>query len=64
MIFRKITERLEQFCRDDDSMSVSGKIFYAPVYMMMFLVKDALPAKMIYEIGEPWSMQAETSGFD
>jgi len=38
---------------DDDSMSVSGKIFYAPIYMMMFLVKDALPAKMIYEIGEP-----------
>ena len=56
MIFRKITERLEQFCRDDDSMSVSGKIFYAPVYMMMFLVKDALPAKMICEIGEPLRM--------
>ena len=41
---------------DDDSMSVSGKIFYAPIYMMMFLVKDELPAKMIYEIGEPLRM--------
>ncbi len=41
---------------DDDAMSVSGRIFYAPVYMMMFLVKDVLPAKMIYEIGEPLRM--------
>ena len=41
---------------DDDAMSVSGRIFYAPVYMMMFLEKDVLPAKMIYEIGEPLRM--------
>ena len=41
---------------DDNAMSVSGRIFYAPVYMMMFLEKDVLPAKMIYEIGEPLRM--------
>ena len=38
---------------DDDSMNESGRIFYAPVYMMMFLLKDTLPEQMIYEIGKP-----------
>ena len=47
---------------DDDMMSVSEKIFYAPVYMMMFLAKGVLPEKMIYEIGEPLQVQGSFSG--
>lgn len=41
---------------DDDALRLEGRIFYAPVYMAMFLKKDPLPEKMVYEIGEPLSM--------
>ena len=35
---------------DRDALKTDGRIFYAPIYMMMFLQKDILPEKMIYEI--------------
>ena len=35
---------------DRDALKTDGKIFYAPIYMTMFLQKDVLPAQMIYEI--------------
>ncbi len=35
---------------DRDALKVEGKVFYAPIYMMMFLEKDVLPKSMIYEI--------------
>ena len=38
---------------DEDAMDVVGKVFYAPIYMVMFLKKDSLPANMIYDIGKP-----------
>lgn len=38
---------------DDDAMDVVGKVFYAPIYMVMFLKKDSLPSNMIYDIGKP-----------
>ena len=38
---------------DDDAMEVVGKVFYAPIYMVMFLKKDSLPASMIYDVGKP-----------
>lgn len=38
---------------DDNAMDVVGKVFYAPIYMVMFLKKDSLPANMIYDIGKP-----------
>ena len=33
--------------------TVEGKIRYMPIYMAMFLQKDVLPEKMIYDIGAP-----------
>ena len=38
---------------DDDAMDVVGKVFYAPIYMVMFLKKDSHPANMIYDVGKP-----------
>ena len=38
---------------DDDAMDAVGKVFYAPIYMVMFLKKDSLPASMIYDVGKP-----------
>lgn len=38
---------------DDNAMDVVGKVFYAPIYMVMFLKKDSLTANMIYDIGKP-----------
>lgn len=35
---------------DRDVLKVEGKVFYAPIYMMMFLKKDAMPDSMIYDI--------------
>ena len=35
---------------DRDALRVDGRVFYAPIYMIMFLQKDNLPDKMIYEI--------------
>jgi len=42
---------------DDDKFQSVGKIRYAPMYMAMFLAKDELPEKMIYDIGAPVSLQ-------
>ena len=38
---------------DDAVLTVANGIFYAPVYMVMFLEKDTLPEKLIYEVGVP-----------
>ena len=35
---------------DRDALRKDDRVFYAPIYMMMFLQKDILPEKMIYEI--------------
>ena len=38
---------------DDSALEVEGGIFYAPIYMVMFLKKDEFPEKMIYTVGSP-----------
>jgi len=38
---------------DDDRLEVEGRIRCMPIYMAMFLQKDALPEKMIFDIGAP-----------
>ena len=38
---------------DDDTLEVEGGVFYAPIYMMMFLEQKRLPERMIYAIGAP-----------
>ena len=38
---------------DDDNLSVVGRIFYAPIYMAMFLIRNEAPDTMIADIGEP-----------
>ena len=38
---------------DDDALEAEGGVFYAPIYMMMFLEQKRLPETMIYDIGEP-----------
>ena len=38
---------------DDDALGVEGGVFYAPIYMMMFLEQKRLPERMIYDIGAP-----------
>ncbi len=38
---------------DDAVLADKGRIYYAPIYMAMFLVREMLPAKMPYEIGVP-----------
>lgn len=35
---------------DRDALRVVNNIFYAPIYMMMFLKSDNLPDQMIYEV--------------
>ena len=35
---------------NDSAHKVEGKVYYAPIYMVMFLAKDTLPEKMIYRI--------------
>lgn len=37
----------------DDVLKVEDKVFYAPVYMAMFLRNTPLPEKLIYDIGMP-----------
>jgi len=37
---------------DRDALKVEGKVFYAPIYMMMFLKKDTMPDSMIYDISK------------
>ena len=38
---------------DDNAMDVVGNVFYAPIYMVMFLEKDTMPDTMVYDIGKP-----------
>ena len=38
---------------DDAVLTVANGIFYAPIYMVMFLEKDTLPEKLIYDVGAP-----------
>ena len=38
---------------NDSALKVEDGIFYAPVYMIMFLKKETFPEKMIYTIGSP-----------
>ena len=35
---------------DDSTLKVENRVFYAPIYMVMFLKKDVLPDKMIYTV--------------
>ena len=35
---------------NDDELKVLDKVFYAPIYMMMFLEREPLPERMIYVI--------------
>ena len=44
---------------DDSTLSVEGGIFYAPIYMAMFLQRDAMQEKMIYSVGAPLVMGKE-----
>ena len=44
---------------DDSMLKVENGVFYAPVYMVMFLKKDTLPDKMIYTVGAPLEMAGE-----
>ena len=44
---------------DDSTLKVENGVFYAPVYMVMFLNKDTLPDKMIYTVGAPLEMAGE-----
>ena len=38
---------------DDAVLAVADGVFYAPIYMVMFLEKNVLPERMIYEVGSP-----------
>ncbi|MBQ0033224.1 MAG: ATP-binding protein [bacterium] len=40
----------EALILNDDALKVEGRLYYAPVYMVMFLKSDPLPEKMIYTI--------------
>lgn len=40
----------EALILNDDTLKVEERLFYAPVYMIMFLKADPLPEKMIYTI--------------
>lgn len=46
----------EALVLDDSTLSSEGRIFYAPIYMVMFLQREALPEKMIYSVGTPLDM--------
>ena len=35
---------------NDDTLAVRGNVYYAPIYMAMFLAPPPLPDKMIYEV--------------
>ena len=43
---------------DDSTLKVENRVFYAPIYMVMFLKKDVLPDKMIYTVGTPLEIGA------
>ena len=38
---------------DDDALGTEGGVFYAPIYMMMFLEQRRLPEAMVCDIGDP-----------
>ena len=38
---------------NDEALKDEGEIRYAPVYMCMFLEKDSLPERLVYDIGAP-----------
>ena len=38
---------------NDDSFEKDGNVQYMPIYMCMFLEKDCMPEKMIYDVGAP-----------
>ena len=38
---------------NDEALRDEGEIRYAPIYMCMFLEKDSLPERLIYDIGAP-----------
>ncbi len=40
----------EAFVFDSDSFKAKDNVFYFPIYMTMFLAKNALPETMIYEV--------------
>ena len=46
---------------DDSALKVENGVFYAPVYMAMFLKKDELPDKMIYTVGTPLEFDARAA---
>lgn len=52
----------EALVLDDSTLKVEGGIFYAPIYMVMFLLRDAMPEKMIYSVGAPLDMAAGPAG--
>ena len=43
----------EALVLDDAAFKVETPVYYAPVYMAMFLEHETLPERMPYEIGEP-----------
>lgn len=52
----------EALVLDDSTLAVEGRILYAPICMVMFLRRDALPEKMIYSEGTPLDMTAGRPG--
>ena len=38
---------------NDEALKVEDGIRYMPIYMCMFLKKDAMPEKLIYDVGAP-----------
>ena len=47
---------------NDSVLAVVDGIFYAPIYMMMFLEKLRLPEKLIYDVGAPLQSFPSTKG--
>lgn len=50
----------EALVLDDSTLTVEGGIFYAPIYMIMFLKRDSLPETMIYSVGAPLDMTRQS----
>ena len=50
----------EALVLDDSTLTVEGGIFYAPIYMVMFLKRDSLPETMIYSVGAPLDMTRQS----
>ena len=46
-------EILKSIVFNDETLKDEDKIRYVPIYMCMFLEKDSLPEKLIYDIGAP-----------